>query len=172
MGTVSGIEFAKRQPGTVADTLFADVLRRIALDAKLLGIAPKFGEKSVRLALFTIFGRDPAGPKLAWAQVPFYQQDVPLYTGTDAKPMPRSLGPQYPESLRNSRTNGEAVAKFVINADGTVPRSSIRILRATDPLFGDAVRVWLSSERFMPATIKGCPVESTVVLPNTFRIHY
>lgn len=171
-GTVTGVEFGKMQPATTADTIFADVLKRTALDAKLSGLASRFGEKEVRLTLFTIFGRDSAGPKVAWAQTPFYRQAVPVYSGTDARPSPKSAGPVYPEDLRITRTNGEVTSKFVIGADGTVPRASIQILRTTDPQFGESVRAWLSNERFIPATINGCPVPSTVVIPNKFEIRY
>jgi TonB family protein len=171
-GTVSEVVFGQQQPGTAADTLFADVLRRIALDAKLAGLARRFGEKSVRLSLFTLFGRDSAGPKVAWAQTPYHQQEVPLYAGTDAKLLPRSTGPQYPQMQRNSRTNGEVMSKFTINPDGFVAPSTIRIVRATDKQFGDAVRAWLPTLRFMPATIGGCPVASAVAVPTRFQINY
>jgi hypothetical protein len=89
--------------------------------------------------------------------------------------MPRRDNPPaaFPEDERaDSVTSGEVVLRFVVDRTGTPDLATIELVRATSLSFARAAVMALPSQRFEPATIRGCAVAQAVdysfgfVLPN------
>ncbi|WKW12357.1 TonB family protein [Pseudogemmatithrix spongiicola] len=90
---------------------------------------------------------------------------------TPARPDPSlPIEPMYPDSLFSAGVTGFALAEFVVMADGQVQSSTLDIVTATHPLFGDAVRRALVTARFFPATRQGRRVAQVVQLPIRFTL--
>lgn len=81
---------------------------------------------------------------------------------------PGSVGPAYPASLRAAGTDGQVLAVFVVNEQGTAELSSFKILRSNDSLFSAAVREALPKMTFTPAEIGGKRVKQLVQQPFMF----
>jgi TonB family protein len=88
----------------------------------------------------------------------------------DAPPTPLSDNPKprYPESLLSRRIEGEAIVEFVVDARGRADMATFRVISATDPLFGYAVRDVLPRMRFRPGSIGGKKVKTVVRMPFKF----
>ena len=71
----------------------------------------------------------------------------------------------YPDSLRNARVGGEAVAEFVVDTSGAVEFETVGVVAATHPLFADAARRAARTARFLPAQRAGRTVRQLVQLP-------
>jgi TonB family protein len=89
--------------------------------------------------------------------------------------MPRRDNPPaaFPEDEKaDSVTSGEVVLRFVVDRTGTPDLATIELVRATSLSFARAAVMALPSQRFEPATIRGCAVAQAVdysfgfVLPN------
>ena len=78
--------------------------------------------------------------------------------------------PDYPASLRTAGIEGNVVAEFVVNADGTAIPRSVRILSSTNDLFAESVRSAIRRMRFVPARIAGRPVSQTVQQLFVFKL--
>lgn len=79
--------------------------------------------------------------------------------------------PRYPPELRAQRVEGEVDAQFVVNPDGTVEPRTIKWLRSSDPRFSAAVREFLMSARYVPASIEDRPVRQVVQQAFMFNVH-
>jgi periplasmic protein TonB len=82
----------------------------------------------------------------------------------------RAPQPRYPDALKSVNITGEVVAQYIVDARGRVEPGSIKILSATHPLFGDAVRRALLDARFRPAEVGGQPVRQLVEQPFVFKL--
>ncbi|MDQ6717151.1 MAG: TonB family protein [Gemmatimonadota bacterium] len=86
--------------------------------------------------------------------------DVPFDAGevdVAASVLPGQRGPSYPEGLRMLRIEGRVVARFVIGKNGRV-ESDPTIVSSSAEEFSAAVRRYLSTARYRPATVGGDPV--------------
>ena len=83
----------------------------------------------------------------------------------DGNPVPR-----YPEALRAAGTEGQVLVRFVVDTAGRVEAGSVRVLRADDPQFAEAVRAVLPSFRFTPAEAGGRRVRQLVEAPFAFTV--
>jgi hypothetical protein len=79
----------------------------------------------------------------------------------------------FPEDERaDSVTTGEVVLRFVVDRTGAADLATIELVRATSLSFARAAVLALPSQRFTPATIRGCAVGQAIdysfsfVLPN------
>jgi protein TonB len=81
-----------------------------------------------------------------------------------------TVRPQYPEMLRNSGTEGQVIAQFVVNEKGRADRKTFRVLSSTNSLFSDAVSRALPQMRFKPAKMGGKPVSQLVQQLFVFRL--
>jgi TonB family protein len=82
-----------------------------------------------------------------------------------AQPMP-----PYTEEARNARIDGTIILQAIIRKDGTV--DSLKVLRGLG--FGldeSAANTVANKWRFRPGTFKGTPVDATVNINVSFRIH-
>jgi TonB family protein len=77
---------------------------------------------------------------------------------------------RYPTAMRSAKREGEVLAQFVVDADGMVETSTLKVLKSTDPAFTKAVAEALPTMRFTPARVKGTPVKQLVELPFTFAL--
>ncbi len=83
---------------------------------------------------------------------------------------PASAAPSYPAELLTRNVEGSVQAQYVVDTTGHAEAGSLRILRATHPLFAEAVRNALPDMRFSPARLAGRKVRQLVEQEFTFRI--
>ena len=80
--------------------------------------------------------------------------------------------PTYPKELIARKVDGEVDAQFVVDATGAVDMRGFKVLRATEPAFADAVRRFLLTARYIPATIGGHPVRQVVQQQFMFDVNF
>jgi hypothetical protein len=81
----------------------------------------------------------------------------------DAVPKRDNPPPAFPEDERaDSVTAGEAVLRFVVDRSGMPDMTTIELVRATSLSFARAAIIALPSQRFEPATIRGCAVGQAI----------
>lgn len=78
--------------------------------------------------------------------------------------------PRYPDLLRSAGVAGDVLVQFVVDTTGRVEPGSVRVLRATHPLFADAVTSVMPLARFVPAEAQGRRVRQLVQQPFSFAI--
>jgi protein TonB len=88
-----------------------------------------------------------------------------------AAAIPGSGGPTYPEMLKSSGVEGEALVQFVVDTTGRAELGSFKVLRATHDAFGQAVKASLPRMRFLPAEIGGRKVRMLVQQPFAFALN-
>lgn len=90
----------------------------------------------------------------------------------DRAVVPRSgnPAPRYPDALREAGAEGQVVVRFVVDTAGRVEGGSVRVVRADDPRFADAVRAVLPALRFTPAEAGGRRVRQLVEVPFAFAM--
>jgi TonB family protein len=99
--------------------------------------------------------------------------DATVYEGAqlDAKPVPRSVPPlDYPSDAESHRIQGREVVSLVVNADGTVERSSVTRVQSSDPLLFDAVSRIVSQATFWPACRNGVAVRARTSVAFDFQL--
>jgi hypothetical protein len=91
----------------------------------------------------------------------------------DAVPRRDNPPPAFPDDEKaDSVTSGEVVLRFVVDRTGAPDLATIELVRATSLSFARAAVIALPSQRFAPATIRGCAVGQVIdysfsfVLPN------
>jgi periplasmic protein TonB len=88
-----------------------------------------------------------------------------------AAAIPGSGAPAYPEMLKSSGVEGEALVQFVVDTTGRAETGSFKVLRASHDAFGQAVRAALPRMRFLPAEIGGRKVRMLVQQPFAFALN-
>ena len=88
-----------------------------------------------------------------------------------AAAIPGSGNPAYPEMLKSSGVEGEALVQFVVDTTGRAEPGSFKVLRASHDAFGQAVRAALPRMRFLPAEIGGRKVRMLVQQPFAFALN-
>lgn len=99
--------------------------------------------------------------------------DQPYFEFQVEKPVQQIPGtgtPRYPDALRSSGVEGEVQAQFVVNEDGKADMSTFKILKATNDLFGSAVRSALPQMRFYAAEVGGHKVKQLVQQSFQFKL--
>jgi protein TonB len=82
----------------------------------------------------------------------------------------RLLQRLYPPLLRDAGITGNAVMKFVVNAQGRVEGSSTSVVSSTHDAFGEAATKVVEKMQFKPAKVGGRPVPVLVTIPITFTL--
>jgi TonB family protein len=82
----------------------------------------------------------------------------------------RLLERNYPPNLRDSGVTGQAVMQFVVDEDGRVEGSTIKVISATHDAFGEASRDVLRQARFTPARVGSRKVRMMLQLPITWAV--
>src|SRR5688500_4535426 len=78
------------------------------------------------------------------------------YTASEVEIPVAALGgarPEYPAALRSSGMEGQVVAQFIVDETGGVHIGSVKIISATNSLFGESVRRAIPKMRFAAARI-------------------
>ncbi len=88
-----------------------------------------------------------------------------------AAAIPGSGAPAYPEMLKSSGVEGEALVQFIVDTTGRAELGSFKVLRASHDAFGQAVRSALPRMRFLPAEIGGRKVRMLVQQPFAFALN-
>ena len=88
-----------------------------------------------------------------------------------AAAIPGSGSPAYPEMLKSSGVEGEALVQFIVDTTGRAELGSFKVLRASHDAFGQAVRSALPRMRFLPAEIGGRKVRMLVQQPFAFALN-
>jgi TonB family protein len=76
----------------------------------------------------------------------------------------------YPPALRAADVEGQALAEFVVDANGRVEAESVRVLQSTHPHFESATRALVLLLRWEPARYRGRPVRTWVRMPVDWKI--
>jgi len=79
--------------------------------------------------------------------------------------------PAYPEMLKSSGVEGEALVQFIVDTTGRAELGSFKVLRASHDAFGQAVKASLPRMRFLPAEIGGRKVRMLVQQPFAFALN-
>lgn len=96
---------------------------------------------------------------------------VPLEPEDEGHAMPiEEVVPVYPKALQDSGVEGEARVSFIVDTTGEVESESVRVLSASNRLFGQAARKAVLSASFHPGTRRGMPVRSRLELPFVFSL--
>ena len=82
----------------------------------------------------------------------------------------RVVSEGYPEDMKRRRLGGIAEVSFVVDASGKVEPSSVEVVDATQPAFGEAAKRALLVTGFKPGTVSGSPVRTKVSLPIVYRV--
>jgi len=78
---------------------------------------------------------------------------------------------QYPQEARASNITGKVIVEFVVEKDGDISTSNIKILKSPHKsLSAEAIRLMKDAPNWLPGRIKGIPVRSKKVLPITFKL--
>jgi TonB family protein len=86
----------------------------------------------------------------------------------DAAPMSKDR-PAFPDEARaDSVDHGEVVLRFVVDHDGLAALETVELVRSTYAPFTRAALRALATQRFQPATIRGCPVAQVIEFPFIF----
>jgi TonB family protein len=107
---------------------------------------------------------DPADTTVIWDYRDVTREPELLNRGEAA----RAIGQSYPPSLRAQGITGNVTLDVVTSRTGSV--ESVRVVNATDPLFGDAAREVALRMRFQPAMVRGIAVRCRFTLPITFDL--
>ncbi len=162
-------EFAKEL--TAAPTLVGDLHRTtpVAVPAKFIGsVTPERKVLPERMPVL----RTAEGPvtelsttvAIPDSTTPVRPNDHPVMA------VPGSPQPRYPDILKQAGVEGAALMAFVVNADGTIDTSTIKIVYTTHTLFANALRAVAPNMRFLPAVLNGEAVRQLVQEPFVFNI--
>jgi len=75
----------------------------------------------------------------------------------------------YPDAAREASAEGKVLIKVLVLADGKV--GAVQVIESSHPLLTDSAVEAGSSSVFKPATLKGVPVQATVVMPFVFNMN-
>jgi TonB family protein len=81
----------------------------------------------------------------------------------------RAVSEGYPDELKRRRLGGIAEIQFVVDASGKVEASSVEIVDATQPAFGEAAKRAVMTAGFKPGKMGGTPVRTKVTMPIVYR---
>ncbi len=82
----------------------------------------------------------------------------------------RLVSDGYPEDLKRRRMGGIAEISFVVDASGKVEASSVEIVDATQPAFGEAAKSAILLTGFKPGKVSGSAVRTKVSLPIVYKV--
>ena len=103
-------------------------------------------------------GGGPTGAGVGPADGPMLDREV----DKAAAALPGTATPAYPEMLKASGVEGEALVRFVVDTLGRAEGGSFVVLEASHPAFGEAVKAALPRMRFLPAEAGGRKVRMLV----------
>jgi TonB family protein len=75
----------------------------------------------------------------------------------------------YPQRMQDAGIGGQALVKFMVDENGRVPASSISVVSASDPAFGEAAAKSIEKARFKPIKYRGGFVRVWATMPIGFQ---
>jgi hypothetical protein len=104
--------------------------------------------------------------RMRWASVniPIWHGATRVETGRVRQWLP------YPERARMARVEDSVLVRFVVGADGRIAPGTPYLLHAGYEDFVEVISDQLSSWRFVPTTVGGCPVASTAQQAFRFKM--
>lgn len=75
----------------------------------------------------------------------------------------------YPRMLQDAGIGGQTVMQFVIEKDGSVDPSTVKVISSTHEQFADASQKVVEKFRFSPGKYKGQPVRVLIQMPITWQ---
>jgi TonB family protein len=76
----------------------------------------------------------------------------------------------YPESLMQARVEGSVTLQALVDTNGRIDRTSVRVLRSTNPGFEAPAVDMLLGTRFRPAYREGSPTVALIEIPVRFNL--
>jgi TonB family protein len=111
-------------------------------------------------------------PSMVWAQ------EEQIYNPNELDSPPRLssqemtarlLAKSYPADLQKSGVTGIVQVQFVVDKNGKVEPSSIKVVSSTVPQLADAAKKVVEEIKFRPGQVKGQAVKSMVLLPIVYK---
>jgi len=115
---------------------------------------------------------DLSQPRVA-ARAPRNTSDQPYFEfklNKPVTPIPDTVKLRYPAQLRAANVEGEVLLQFVVDTNGRVDTSRVKVLRSSHELFTAAVKEVLPRLRFTPAEVGRRKVRELVQQPFTFSL--
>jgi TonB family protein len=175
------------QRRSVAPTLFAPMLTEPTTQLERRIIAMRTTTR--RLARVTVYGGsvvalgvlafacslqsdNATGPKPSQlpVRVTDNQNFFEFQVEKTAQLVPGTPGPQYPDQLKASKTEGGVFVQFVVDTSGTADMRTLKVLKSSDELFTTSVRNAIPTMRFSPAEVGGRKVKQLVQMPFQFSL--
>jgi protein TonB len=75
----------------------------------------------------------------------------------------------YPRALNDAGVGGTVVVQFVVQPDGSVDPTTLRVISTPDPQLGTASVLTVERFRFRPGAFKGKPVRALIRMPVTWQ---
>lgn len=123
---------------------------------------PPFGDDSMRVDVRFSTDSIAGSERLVSALFP----RMPV---VDAAPRPDNPPLSYPaEALADSLPGETVVLRFIVGREGVPEPGTLEAVRVASVVFLRAAVAALPSQRFRPATIRGCPVAQVVDFPMAF----
>ena len=172
------ISFRLDETGQLADSLIqvttdspelnASIIAAIRRADSAAGFPPPDGDvqrENGRILLRTVDFENPRGPAvgLVRASVPIVDLDRPARFRNPPKI-------RYPDDGRWNGLDDNITIEFVVNEQGRVNPSSVRILQGEYREFAQAALEALEATKFTPAQVAGCPVPQLFEMQYRFRI--
>jgi TonB family protein len=113
-----------------------------------------------------------AGDTAGAARMPWVVTQIPAWSDAVAAGTVRgrSQVPFYPPAARRQSIEDSVLIQFAIGANGRIAPHTAILLHASYRDFVSSIADKLSSFRYVPTTINGCPVASLAQEPFTFKI--
>ncbi|HEV8235234.1 MAG TPA: M56 family metallopeptidase [Gemmatimonadaceae bacterium] len=175
------------QRRSVAPTLFAPMLTEPTTQLERRIIAMRTTTR--RLARVTVYGGsvvalgvlafacslqsdNATGPKPSPlpVRVTDNQNFFEFQVEKTAQLVPGTPGPQYPDQLKASKTEGGVFVQFVVDTSGIADMRTLKVLKSSDELFTTSVRNAIPTMRFSPAEVGGRKVKQLVQMPFQFSL--
>jgi hypothetical protein len=100
-----------------------------------------------------------------------FSATFPRMPVVDVVPRLGNPAPAFPEDeQRDSVTSGEALVRFVVDHHGMPILSTVEDVRSSSISFLRAALAVLSAQRFIPASVRGCPVAQQVDYLFSFAV--
>jgi TonB family protein len=98
------------------------------------------------------------------------QQDQPPVAGTFTIPVALNRSyPEYPESMRRKKQDGEVQVEGVVSQEGQF--IDLKVANTSDPAFNRNAIKAAEKYAFQPATLDGKPIACLLRIEMTFTIH-
>lgn len=133
-------------------------------------LSSRFRMSLVAVSAVTLAALAPVSVKAQDANKAYNLSEVDTKPSlASASTFQRVVAEGYPEEMKRRRLGGIAEVSFVVDASGKVEPSSVEIVDATQPAFGEAAKRALMQTGFNPGKVSGRAVRTNVSLPIVYK---